>query len=93
MHVLQNATSTWNNYIGWLHRWAKCSGCGIYRNDEGTGDGVKKFSINEMTMMAFYHYVKPEEYLGLLPIVPVYPYYTRRPFCNMSQFSSIGPKM
>jgi len=80
---------TWTGYLAWLRRWACCkTGSGIA--EDANGRGIKPFKINEMTVMAYYHYVKEPGKIYLLPVVPPFNYRTNRYTCNMSHYAPNG---
>jgi len=80
---------TWTGYLAWLRRWACCkTGSGIA--EDANGRGIKPYKINEMTVLAYYHYVKEPGKLYLLPVVPPFKYHTNRYTCNMSHYAPNG---
>jgi hypothetical protein len=56
------------------------------------GVGIKPFTINEMTMMAYYKKIYPERFF-IFPVVPNYDYYFNRYTVNMSHYSPGGKEV
>jgi hypothetical protein len=61
-------------------------------DSDAEGNGLKPFAINEMSMLAFYHEIEPNE-LKLLPVVPAHNYILNKYVCNMSMFGPGGPEV
>ena len=88
LKMVQNTDNIYQEYLWWLRRYACCRKGGI--DPDAHGNGIKPFAINEMTMLANYHRIQPDQ-LPLLPVAPAYDgYIQRRPFCNVSQFAPGG---
>lgn len=92
LDLADNTKSQWKAYLTWLRPHACCKHGGI--DPDASGQGIKPFAINEMSMLAYYHSIKPDEF-ALLPVVPVHDYMMNRHVCNMSSFgpggSEVGP--
>jgi len=56
------------------------------------GVGIKPYTINEMTMMAYYKKIYPERFF-MFPVVPNYDYYFNRHTVNMSHYSPGGKEV
>lgn len=88
MMALTNTSGTdWIRFTTWLRRYACCRKGGI--NPDSNGNGIKPFAINEMSMLAYYHIIEPNE-LQNFPVVPPHEYRQVRPFCNQTAFSPNG---
>jgi hypothetical protein len=61
-----NQNNEWMKYLQWLSYFACCTPGGI---PDGTGKHLRPFAVNEMSIMSYYHELKPLE-LRLFPIVP-----------------------
>eukprot|EP01038_Epipyxis_sp_PR26KG_P006234 gene6234-8589_t len=83
----KNGKNTWKSYLHWLRKYACCKPGGIDPDEKG--NGIKPFAVNEMSMLAYYHYIKPNSF-QLFPVVPSYDYPRNRHLCNMSAFSPHG---
>lgn len=57
----------WKQYLTWIRPYACCKHGGTDQDSKGMG--VRPHSINEMSMMAFYHSIKPDVF-HLLPVLP-----------------------
>jgi len=80
---------TWSGYLIWLRRYGCCkTGSGIA--EDAQGRGIKPFKVNEMTVMAYYHYIKEPGKFALLPVVPPFPYQKNRYTFNMSHYAPNG---
>ena len=77
----------WRSYLNWLRPHACCKHGGV--DPDANGQGIKPFAINEMSMLAYYHHIRPENFF-LFPVVPKYEYYLNRHVCNMSEFGPEG---
>lgn len=77
----------WKAYLTWLRPYGCCKHGGI--DVDAKGLGIKPFAVNEMSMLAFYHHIHPEEF-KLFPITPTHAYFQSRHVCNMSQYSPHG---
>jgi hypothetical protein len=88
MGISLNREDLWKKYMAFLRRWFCCKKGGP--DPDSNGVGVKPFSINEMTMLAFYHQIRSDT-MKLLPVLPVSASYPmRRPFCDLKQFMPGG---
>jgi hypothetical protein len=88
LDIAFNRNNLWKNYLGYLRRYFCCKKGGP--DADSKGNGVKPFSINEMTMLSYYYQLN-SEVMGLLPVVPYYPsYHQRRPFCDPKVFMPGG---
>jgi hypothetical protein len=85
-----NTDNKWKNYLKWLRPYACCKHGGVDADENGRG--IKPFAINEMSMLAYYHEIHPEE-MNLLPVVPAHNYNLNRFVCNMSRFGPGGPEV
>lgn len=65
--------------------------CSRSPDSDAAGNGLKPFAINEMSMLAYYHEIEPQE-LKLLPVVPAHDYILNKYVCNMSMFGPGGPE-
>ena len=61
-------------------------------DSDASGNGIKPFAINEMSMLAHYHEIEPKE-LMLLPVVPAHDYILNKYVCNMSFFGPGGSEV
>jgi hypothetical protein len=86
-----NAHSGWTRYLKWLRQYACCKRGGPDSDAQGN-NGLKPFAINEMSMLAYYHEIRPEE-LFLLPVVPLHKFNLNQYVCNMSNFGPGGPEV
>lgn len=82
-----NENKRWDGYLTWIKPYACCKRGGLYPDENG--NGLRPFAINEMSMLAYYHELYPEEF-KLLPVVPAYPYLLNRYVTNMSHFGPGG---
>lgn len=64
----------------------------IRPDSDASGNGIKPFAINEMSMLAHYHEIEPKE-LMLLPVVPAHEYILNKYVCNMSHFGPGGSEV
>jgi hypothetical protein len=88
--LVTNHNNSHDRYIDYL-RPAFAKRNGAYPNKGGIG--VKPFSINEMSMLAYYHFLYPKE-LVLLSVVPSLNYPADPNFPqNFSDFSPQGSKV
>jgi hypothetical protein len=83
-----NTNKTHDRYIDFLRPSSSKEG-GLY--PDASGNGVKIFAINEMSMLAYYHSLYPKE-LVLLPVVPAHPFPTTRYTPNVSEFGPMGTR-
>ena len=67
--------------------FACCKYGGI--NPDKDGKGIKPFAVNEMSMLAYYHELHPDQMM-LLPVVPAYKYLRNRWVINISDFGPYG---
>jgi len=77
----------WNLYLHWIRPYSCCKRGGVQQDADGKG--IKRFAINEMSLMGFYHKIIPDRF-QLLPVVPEYPYMTNRHVMNISEFGPRG---
>lgn len=87
----KNENGIWNNYLTWLRPHACCTNRGGIEPDKN-GMGIKPFAINEMSMMAFYHFLHPKNFT-FFPVVPTYDYVTPHERTNISDFSPNGQRV
>ena len=87
MSMITNEGDLYKDYLLWLRKYACCKKGGV--DPDQHGNGIKPFAINEMSMLAFYHRLFPNN-LKMLPVVPSFPFLVRKPFCNISNFSPEG---
>ena len=77
----------WQGYLNWLRPYGCCKPGGV--DPDMNGQGIKPFAINEMSMLAYYHFLYPEKFL-LLPVVPTHDYFLHKLWSNLTAFSPIG---
>lgn len=82
-----NRDSRWQRYLEWLWPYGCCKNGGVASNEKGVG--IKPFSINEMSMLAYYHELAPEEF-KIFPVVPDHNYIKTRYICNISAYGPHG---
>ena len=66
----RNNSGEFNQYTSWLREFACCRSIeqgGIFPDDQGRG--IKLWGLNDMTMLAYYHFLHKNE-LKLFPILP-----------------------
>ena len=85
--LASNYNNGWKNYLKWLRPYGCCKKGGI--DPDKDGNGIKPYAINEMSMLAYYHHIQPNEF-KLLPVVSTYNYILNRHVCNMSDFGPNG---
>jgi hypothetical protein len=87
-----NSNGEWQAYLKWLRPYGCCKHGGI--DPDMHGNGIRPFSVNEMSMLAHFAMIYPNDFT-LLPVVPAYPYLLNRYVCNISSFgpngSQVGP--
>lgn len=92
MDLAHRETGEMDRYLKWLRPFACCKHGGIAPDAEGKG--IKPFAVNEMSMLAYYHNIKPKEFY-LFPVVPPHQYMYNRHTINMARFapggSDVGP--
>jgi hypothetical protein len=86
----RNTKGRWNEYLRWLRPFGCCKKGGI--DPDANGEGIKPFAVNEMSMLAFYHHIRPAEFLNF-PVVPVHNYVLNRHVVNMSDFGPGGTEV
>ena len=93
MNLATRETGEYDRYLAWLRPFACCKHGGIAPDAEGKG--IKPFAVNEMSMLAYYHHIRPKEFF-LFPVVPKYEYAYNRHTINMARFapggSDVGPE-
>lgn len=77
----------WKAYIKWIRPYACCMYGGIDQDEKGMG--VKIFAVNEMSMLAHYHELYPQQ-LQLLPIVPEHEFIKTRHVCPINDYKPSG---
>jgi len=82
-----NRDLRWQRYLEWLWPYGCCKPGGVASNKAGVG--IKPFSINEMSMLAYYHELAPEEF-KIFPVVPDHNYIRTRYICNISAYGPHG---
>uniref|UniRef100_A0A7S3HGP5 Uncharacterized protein n=1 Tax=Spumella elongata TaxID=89044 RepID=A0A7S3HGP5_9STRA len=85
-----NSDAQWDNYLTWLRPYGCCKAGGIAPDKDG--NGIKPFAVNEMSMLAYYHEIKPIQF-KIFPVVPAYPYMLNRHVINMSHFGPGGEQV
>jgi hypothetical protein len=85
--IAYNVTDTWTTYKQWLRRFACCKYGGI--DPDTNGFGIKPFAVNEMSLLAYFHYKYPAN-LTFFPVVPTYDYISNRHVINISAFAPGG---
>lgn len=83
----RNFEGAWDKYLKWMRHYGCCKHGGVAADEHG--NGLKPFSINEMSMLAYFHELYPKNFT-LLPVVPKYDYYLNRYVVNMSMFGPGG---
>jgi hypothetical protein len=83
-----NTNGTHDNYVDYLRPSSWKVG-GLYPDKNGVG--IKLYAINEMSMLAYYHNLHPEE-LALFPVVPAHQYPVNRNIPNVTVFSPMGER-
>ena len=79
----RNTNKRWDDYLEWMRPHAG-------KTAANGNKFIKPFAINEMSMLAYYHSLYPQE-LKLLPVVPTYNnYLVSKHVGNMSEWSPIG---
>jgi hypothetical protein len=85
-------TKTFCLFSSTCYRTGCCRPGGV--DPDKNGNGIKPYAINEMSMLAFYHHVRPTEF-KLFPVVPTFEYVLNKYVMNMSLFgpggSDVGP--
>ena len=76
----------WNDYTNWLKPFSKVRGG---HNQDENGYGVAVYSVNEMTMLAYYRSLYPSQF-KLLPVLKEYPYKTNRHTRNLNAWKPSG---
>ena len=84
------SSTAWTNYLKFMKPFSCCRNGGP--GEKELGVGLRPFAINEMSMLAYYHHLYPNEF-KLLPVVPVHDYILNRFVCNMSRFAPGGPEV
>ena len=90
LHLGSNKNNMWSRYLKWMRIYACCKPGGI--DPDKDGNGIKPFAVNEMSMLAFYHEIRPEEF-KIFPVVPAHEYMLNRYVINMSTFGPHGPQV
>lgn len=86
----RNTDGAWKKYLTWLRPFGCCKPGGI--DPDEFGKGIKPFAVNEMSMLAYYHHIRPEDFY-LLPVVPRHDYLLNKYVCNMSDFGPDGKEI
>lgn len=86
LELVTHKSATFTRYIDWL-RWHSAKPGGAYANEQGIG--VPPFAVNEMSMLAFYRILNPQEF-QILPVTPVADFILNRYVCNMTDYSNLG---
>ena len=87
MDIVYNRTDIGKRYKQWLRKFACCNYGGI--DPDKNGLGIKPFAINEMSLLAYFHYKYPKN-LTFFPVVPTYDYIKNRYVINISDFAPGG---
>eukprot|EP01033_Poteriospumella_lacustris_P003413 gene3413-2524_t len=78
-------------YAAWLRRYSCCRRDGLFPDENG--NGLRPFSINEMTMLAHYEHLFPTKMINL----PMIPYHEdtprRRPFSDVKVYARGGSQV
>lgn len=87
MNLATNTNNGWKDYLTWLRPYGCCKSGGI--DPDSSGQGIKPFAINEMSMLAHYHNIRPREF-QIFPVIPVHEYVPSRHICNLTSFAPGG---
>jgi hypothetical protein len=82
-----NTHGEWKGYLTWIRPYGCCKHGGI--DPDANGNGIRPYAINEMSMLAYYHYLFPKDFL-LFPVTPLFNYVLNRHICNLSEFGPDG---
>ena len=82
-----NTNKEWQGYLDWLRPYGCCKRGGI--DPDKDGNGIKPFAINEMSMLSYYHFLHPKDFL-LLPVVPEREYRKNKYIADISSFAPNG---
>lgn len=85
-----NEDGVWNAYLKWLRPLACCVRGGLDPDKDNMG--IKPFAVNEMSMMAFYHFSHPTDFT-FFPVVPSYNYVKWNHHTNIVDFSPHGQRV
>ena len=77
-------------YYAWLRPFACCANGGF--DPDENGKGIKPFAVNEMTMLGYYHFLYPTEFL-LLPVLPRHDYLLHKFWSNLTTFAIGGDEV
>jgi hypothetical protein len=86
-HMDLTPQGMWKKYLVWLRFFACCKPGGV--DQDAAGNGIRPFAVNEMSMMAYYHEIAPND-LHAFPIVPKFKYFRNRYVGNMSEYGPGG---
>jgi hypothetical protein len=90
---LSDRKQRYEDYLTWIRPSACCKhGTGIA--EDANGNGLKKHSVNEMSMLGYYHYLYGNKALGLFPIMPSqFVYYKNRHITNFTFWADRGQEV
>jgi hypothetical protein len=83
-----NVNGRWKKYLTWLRPYGCCKPGGV--DPDSSGNGIKPFAINEMSMLGYYHEINPSGF-KIFPVVPAHEYTLNKYVINMSTFGPHGP--
>lgn len=83
-----NTDQRWTKYLDWLRLFPNCCKNGGV-NPDSSGNGIKPFAINEMSMLAYYHEIEPTK-MRLLPVIPHRQYNLNRYIVDLHRFMPGG---
>eukprot|EP01039_Chlorochromonas_danica_P005710 gene5710-6294_t len=90
LYLSGNHAGFYDGYLDWLRPLACCKPGGVRPGPDG--NGIKPFAINEMSMLAYFHELRPEV-LRLLPVVPAIKYFHNRNIPDAGPFSPGGSEI
>lgn len=85
--LAKNTDNQWKNYLTWIRPYGCCKAGGV--DPDESGQGIKPFAINEMSMLGYYHHIRPNEF-KLFPVLPQHEYVKNRHICNLTSFAIGG---
>lgn len=78
--ICSDDRSTYQMYMKWLRKFNCCKKGGL--DPDRTGRGVPPHAVNEMSMLAYYHFLYPFD-LMYFPVIPVYDYLVRTEYYRL----------
>ena len=81
----------WQKYLNWLRSFGCCVKGGV--DPDANWDGIRPFTINEMSMLAYYSLTSSENF-SFFPVLPKYnKYITTRYTGNLSSYAVNGHRV